>query len=216
MEGHILWQLRALPTVYWGRTQCYPLSANVCAYAPNYYILVISDRWLHAETCLPISLKHLLVPKNFPKPTPLLDLQALPLSTLHKKEFKAVNANTFQTFNKMQTQVFQARYTSNESVFVSASAGTSGKTICVEFILLWLWSKPEQLRVVCIKPARKWLICGSRGRHRNFKNSKEGRRSVSETSTDLQLLEKGDTIICTPTQVCLNSCPWHWLLDSES
>jgi len=44
---------------------------------PNYYISVISDRWLHAETRLPISFNHLILPKKFPKPTPLLDLQAL-------------------------------------------------------------------------------------------------------------------------------------------
>jgi hypothetical protein len=55
---------------------------------PNYYISVISDRWLHAETRLPISFKHLIVP------TPLLDLQALPLSALHNKEFEALYANT--------------------------------------------------------------------------------------------------------------------------
>lgn len=116
---------------------------------PNYYISVISDRWLHAETCLPISFKHLIVPKKFPKPTPLLDLQALPLSALHNKEFEALYANTIQTFNKIQTQVFQALYTSDENVFIGAPTG-SGKTICAEFALLRLWSKPEQLRAVCI------------------------------------------------------------------
>src|SRR5712671_2542853 len=46
---------------------------------PNYYINVIADRWLHAETRLPISFKHLILPEKFPLPTPLLDLQSLPL-----------------------------------------------------------------------------------------------------------------------------------------
>jgi hypothetical protein len=31
---------------------------------PDYYISVISDRWLHAETRLPISFKHSFSPKN--------------------------------------------------------------------------------------------------------------------------------------------------------
>jgi pre-mRNA-splicing helicase BRR2 len=47
---------------------------------PNYYISSISDHWLHAETRLPISFKHLILPEKFPSPTPLLNLQSLPLS----------------------------------------------------------------------------------------------------------------------------------------
>ena len=46
---------------------------------PNYYISVVSDRWLHAETRLPISFKHLILPKKFSPPTSLLELQQLPL-----------------------------------------------------------------------------------------------------------------------------------------
>jgi pre-mRNA-splicing helicase BRR2 len=36
---------------------------------PNYYISIISDCWLHAETRLPISFKHLLLPEKFLPPT---------------------------------------------------------------------------------------------------------------------------------------------------
>ncbi|KAI0312140.1 hypothetical protein OF83DRAFT_1218447, partial [Amylostereum chailletii] len=79
---------------------------------PNYYISVISDRWLHAETRLPISFKHLILPEKFPLPTPLLDLQPLPLSALHSKEFESIYAQSLQTFNKIQTQNFQALHTS--------------------------------------------------------------------------------------------------------
>src|SRR6266851_474835 len=96
---------------------------------PNYYITVIADRWLHAETRLPISFKHLILPEKFPLPTPLLDLQSLPLSALHNKEFESIYSSSLRTFNKVQTQVFQALYTSDENVFIGAPTG-SGKTIC--------------------------------------------------------------------------------------
>jgi pre-mRNA-splicing helicase BRR2 len=109
---------------------------------PNGYISIISDRWL-AETRLPISFKHLILPKTFPSPTPFLDLHALPLSALHNKEFEDIYSSTIQTFNKIQTQVFQALYTSDENVFIGAPTG-SGKTICAELALLRLWSKREQ------------------------------------------------------------------------
>jgi len=48
---------------------------------PNYCISVISDHWLHAETRLPVSFKHLILPEKFPPPTPL-GLQAPPLSAV--------------------------------------------------------------------------------------------------------------------------------------
>jgi pre-mRNA-splicing helicase BRR2 len=54
---------------------------------PNYYISVVPDRWLCAETRLPIWFKHLILPEKFLPPTPLLDLQVLPLSALHNRDF---------------------------------------------------------------------------------------------------------------------------------
>ncbi|KAG2102868.1 P-loop containing nucleoside triphosphate hydrolase protein, partial [Suillus discolor] len=92
----------------------------------------------------------------FPPPTPLLELQPLPLSALHNKEFKSIYSSTIQTFNKIQTQVFQALYTSDENVFIGAPTG-SGKTICTEFALLHLWSKHEQPRAVCIEPYQEMV-----------------------------------------------------------
>ena len=74
-----------------------------------------------------------------------------PLPALHNKESEAIYSNGIQTFNTIQTQVFQALYTTDENIFIGAPTG-SGKTICAEFALLRLWSKREQPRVVCIEP----------------------------------------------------------------
>ncbi|KAF8886795.1 putative RNA helicase [Infundibulicybe gibba] len=178
---------------------------------PNYYISVISERWLHAETRLPISFKHLILPEKFPPPTPLLDLQSLPLSALHNKEFEEIYSSTIQTFNKIQTQVFQALYTSDENVFIGAPTG-SGKTICAEFALLRLWSKRDQPRAVCIEPYQEMVDQRVREWRAKFSKLQGGKEIVSltgETSADLRLLEKGDVIVCTPTQWDVLSRRWR-------
>ncbi|SJK98702.1 probable ATP dependent RNA helicase [Armillaria ostoyae] len=178
---------------------------------PNYYISIISDRWLHSETRLPISFKHLILPEKFPTPTPLLDLQPLPLSALHNKEFEKLYASTIETFNKIQTQVFQALYTSDENVFIGAPTG-SGKTVCAEFALLRLWSKREQPRAVCIEPYQEMVDQRVKEWQDKFSGLQGGKEIVSltgETSADLRLLEKGDVIVCTPSQWDVLSRRWR-------
>ncbi|KAI6134777.1 putative RNA helicase [Pisolithus croceorrhizus] len=178
---------------------------------PNYYISVVSDRWLHAETRLPISFKHLILPEKFPPPTPLLDLQPLPLSALHNKEFENIYSATIKTFNKIQTQVFQALYTSDENVFIGAPTG-SGKTVCAEFALLRLWSKRDGSRAVCIEPYQEMVDQRVVEWRRKFSGVQGGKEIVSltgESSADLRLLEKGDVIICTPTQWDVLSRRWR-------
>lgn len=41
---------------------------------PQYFVKVVSDRWLHCETQIPISFKNLLLPAKFPPCTELLEL----------------------------------------------------------------------------------------------------------------------------------------------
>ena len=71
---------------------------------PNYFISIVSDRWLHSETRLPVSFQHLILPEKFPLPTTLLDLQALPISALHNREYQNVYESTLPkggSFNKV-------------------------------------------------------------------------------------------------------------------
>ncbi|KAF9267488.1 Sec63-domain-containing protein [Marasmius fiardii PR-910] len=176
---------------------------------PNYYISVVSDRWLHGETRLPISFKHLILPEKFPPPTPLLDLQPLPISALHNKQFEKIYASSISNFNKIQTQVFQALYTTDENVFIGAPTG-SGKTMCAEFALLRLWSKPQAARAVCIEPYQEMVDMRLKEWQTKFADlDKEFVALTGETSADLRLLEKGDVIICTPSQWDVISRRWR-------
>ena len=80
----------------------------------------------------------------------------------------------------------------------------SGKTICAEFALLRLWSKQGQPRAVCIEPYQEMVNAQVKEWRAKFEKLQGGKEIVSltgETSVDLRLLEKGDIIVCTPTQV---------------
>ena len=69
---------------------------------PQYFIRVISDRWIASETQLPVSFRHLILPEKYPLPTELLDLQPLPVSALRNSDYEQLY--NLQFFNPIQTQ----------------------------------------------------------------------------------------------------------------
>lgn len=173
---------------------------------PNYYISVISDRWLQSETRLPISFQHLIRPEPFPPHTALLDLQPLPVTALHNKAFE--DLYPFELFNKIQTQVFPALFTTDENVFVGAPTG-SGKTICAEFALLRLWSKRDAPRAVCIEPYQEMVDARVSEWADKFSDlNKEVFALTGEATADRALLLKADVVVCTPNQWDLLSRRW--------
>lgn len=173
---------------------------------PNYYISVISDRWMQSETRLPVSFQHLIRPEPFPPHTPLLDLQPLPVSALHNKAFE--NLYPFESFNKIQTQVFQALFTTDDNVFIGAPTG-SGKTFCAEFALLRLWSQRDPPRAVCIEPYQEMVDTRVAEWSEKFKPlNKEVVALTGEATADLALLRKSDITVCTPAQWDLLSRRW--------
>jgi pre-mRNA-splicing helicase BRR2 len=92
---------------------------------PNYFVSVISDKWLHAETRLPMSFKNLILPAKYPPHTELLDLQPLPVSGLRNEAYQAIY-KSYEYFNSIQTQVFNTLFASDENALICAPVG-SGK-----------------------------------------------------------------------------------------
>jgi pre-mRNA-splicing helicase BRR2 len=72
---------------------------------PQYFVRVVSDRWLGSETVLPVSFRHLILPEKYPPPTELLDLQPLPVSALRNPSYEVLYQK-FRHFNPIQTQVY--------------------------------------------------------------------------------------------------------------
>ncbi|XP_074274813.1 DExH-box ATP-dependent RNA helicase DExH12-like [Silene latifolia] len=167
---------------------------------PQYFIHVVSDKWLRSETVLPVSFRHLILPEKYPPPTELLDLQPLPVSALRNSSYEALYQE-FRHFNPVQTQVFTVLYNTDDNVLVAAPTG-SGKTICAEFAILRNHQKsPEStMRVVYIAPMEALAKERYRDWERKFARGL-GLQVVEltgETTTDLKLLERGQIIISTP------------------
>ncbi|KAH8676320.1 Sec63 Brl domain-containing protein [Xylariales sp. PMI_506] len=177
---------------------------------PNYFISVISDRWMHSETRLPISFQKLILPEKFPPHTQLLDLQPLPVAALKAKDYAKVYEG-WSYFNKIQTQTFNSLYTTEDNVFVGAPTG-SGKTVCAEFAILRHWSKPEYGRAVYIAPFQEQVdvrLQDWQKRLGHLRGGKDIVKLTGETATDLKLLEQGDLILATPTQWDVLSRQWQ-------
>lgn len=170
---------------------------------PNYYISLVSERWLHSEVRLPISFKHLILPEKFAPPTPLLDLQPQPLSVLGGSV-----AATYEWphMNRVQTQAFHALYETDASVLLAAPVG-AGKTFCAELALYRLWQQGGG-RAVCIVPYVSMVAPRLALWKARFAD-KTVSALAAETSTNLRLLETSDVIIATPEQWDVLSRRWR-------
>lgn len=178
---------------------------------PNYYISVVSDRWLHSEVRLPISFKNLILPDKFPPHTPLLDLQPQPIAALNDRAAEEMYSKMFPQFNKVQTQTFHALYGSDDSVFIGAPTG-SGKTVCAELALLRLWKDPGAGRAVCIVPYESMVAPRVAAWTASFGNYQDGKKVVGltgETSADLRLLELAEVVVSTPERWDVLSRRWR-------
>ncbi|TGZ82009.1 putative pre-mRNA splicing helicase [Ascodesmis nigricans] len=177
---------------------------------PNYFITVLSDRWMHSETKLAVSFRKLILPDKFPPPTPLLDLVPLPVTALKRKDYVSLYPE-WSHFNKIQTQTFKELYDTDHNAFVGAPAG-SGKTVLAEFAIMRHWTKSDYGRAVYIAPFQELV-------DRRYEDWKERLSSVAggkdvvkltgETSADLKLLERGDLILATPSQWDVLSRQWQ-------
>jgi pre-mRNA-splicing helicase BRR2 len=177
---------------------------------PHYFVSVISDRWMHSETKLPVSFQKLILPEKFPPHTPLKDLQPLLVAALKTDDYKALYPE-WERFNKIQTQTFESLFSTDENVFVGAPTG-SGKTVCAEFALLRHWSKNYAGRAVYIAPFQELVDLRLQDWQQRFSKLRGGKEVVKltgETTADLKILDRGDLVLATPAQWDVLSRQWQ-------
>lgn len=175
---------------------------------PQYFIRVVSNRWLASETQLPVSFRHLILPEKYIPPTELLDLQPLPITALRNPTYESLYNTKFDFFNPIQTQVFNALYNTDDNVFLGAPTG-SGKTICAEFAILKQFNVNPDAKIVYVTP--KMELCEIVRREWETKFgalSKKVAVLTGETATDLKIITKANLIISTPTNWDILSRRW--------
>jgi len=176
---------------------------------PHYFLRVVSDRWIGAETQLPVSFRHLILPeKNLP-PTELLDLQPLPVTALRSPKLEALYLDKFPQFNPIQTQVFNAVYNSDDNIFIGAPTG-SGKTTIAEFAVLRLLQQNPEGRAVYLvsKEAQAELVFADWHHKFAVTLGKKVVMLTGETGTDLKLLAKGQVVLSTAEKWDVLSRRW--------
>ncbi|XP_063543869.1 U5 small nuclear ribonucleoprotein 200 kDa helicase [Cydia strobilella] len=178
---------------------------------PQYFLRVVSDRWIAAETQLPVSFQHLILPEKNMPPTELLDLQPLPVSALRNPKFEELYKETFKQFNPVQTQVFNAVYNTDDNVFVGAPSG-SGKSVIAELALLRLLSSNAAGRVVYLLPKDALADIVFSDWYHKFATPDGFNLKVvqltGETATDHKLLNRGQIIITTAEKWDVLSRRW--------
>lgn len=175
---------------------------------PNFFISVISERWLNCETRLVVDLQQVRLPRKFPAPTPLLDTKLVPTSELNEEEFSEVFG--FAAFNKFQSQTFHSVYNSNANVFIGAAKGT-GKTVLAELALLNHW-RQNKGRAIYINPRQEkidYLIRSWTKRLSGLAGGKTIDKLGLETTLNLRIIAQSHLILATPEQFEVVSRSWR-------
>jgi activating signal cointegrator complex subunit 3 len=174
-----------------------PIQPQDPAAPGQYYIHILSDRWMGSETIETLSFKDLVLPNEVPPHTELLPLQPLPVSALANEKFQSIYP--FTHFNPIQTQTFHTLYHTDSNVLVGAPTG-SGKTIVSEVAMMKLFRDTPELKVVYIAPLKALV----RERMKDWQKKlvqKVGKKMVELTgdyTPDMQLLQSADIILTTP------------------
>lgn len=185
---------------------------------PQYFIKVISDRWMHSDVTIPVSFKHLILPSKYPPCTELLDLQPLPTSVVKVVRDKndLLKTPLYETlyrdseygvvveqFNPIQTQSFSSLYETDENVLICAPSG-SGKTVCAEFAILRLFAKEPNGKCVyfaskddLVMPMYEYFKMRFGGKPFALKVV----MLTGDSASDLKLLESGNIVV---------TCCVHW------
>lgn len=87
----------------------------------QYFVRVVSDRWVGSETVEAVSFRNLILPHMASTHTALLDVHPVPRSALQNEIYESLYS--FSHFNPIQSQTFYTLYHTDNNVLVGAPTG---------------------------------------------------------------------------------------------
>lgn len=175
---------------------------------PNFFISVISERWLNSENQLALGMEQLRLPKKFPAPTPMIDMALVSTLELEDNDYQGVF--DFTNFNKFQSQIFHSAYNSNANILVGASKG-AGKTVIAELALLNHW-RQNKGRAFYISPYQEKIDRLKEhwdARLSNLAGGKAIAKLGVDTTLNLRIISQNHLILATPGQMDTVSRRWR-------
>uniref|UniRef100_A0A0N5AID2 U5 small nuclear ribonucleoprotein helicase n=1 Tax=Syphacia muris TaxID=451379 RepID=A0A0N5AID2_9BILA len=113
----------------------------------NYQVRVSSDYFVIDDNTVPISMHNCVLPFANCLHTDLLDLDPLPITALHNKQFESI-------YNILiQYKVFHTLYNTDKNCLIGAPTG-SGKTLCAELAIFRIFLNQPSNKCVYIAPLK--------------------------------------------------------------
>lgn len=175
---------------------------------PNYFVSLISEKWLHCETRIPIILSSIKLPDKFPAPKLITNDSLISVSELNIPEFE--NVFPFNDFNKFQSEAFDTVYNTQKNIIFFTSKG-NGKNAIAELALLNHW-KNEKGRAVYLSPIQEcidFLFKKWKKKLSKLAGGKVISKLTGDLNVDLKLIASSHLVLATPAQFDLVSKKWR-------
>ena len=178
---------------------------------PFYFIRIVPDRWLIADTLRPISFRTLVLPeKNLPL-TELQDSPPVAVSLQWPEGAEMLNKIGIEFLNPLQSQMLEPLWGSDNNAVLCAPL-SSGRSVCLDFAIM---------RVFCGRKGKKVIFMTPNAAVANLKLQEFRRKFASQPDREIELLtgdpgqqdlkifEASDLIVCTPFALDLISRKWR-------
>lgn len=162
----------------------------------EYFVRILSDSWVSCEVLSSISLEDITLPQFSQSFTSIEDKSLLPVSVVGEPYMNSLRQYEF--FNKLQTQVFDKIYRSDDNMVIAAPNG-SGKGLCILLALYRLRKRHPSAKCVYVSPVEG--IVRKRYSEWKFLSNSFGWNVVNFTSSDtMETFNSADVIMCSSKQ----------------
>ena len=175
---------------------------------PTIYISVISERWWHSTSRLPVVLETIKLPKKFPLGRELDEVDTVLADSLGNKELSDIFKGS--TFNDIESDVFPVLFETNENILIGCPKG-SGKTNMALLAILNHW-RQNKGRAVYISTSQDHINNNYIQWNKKISHIAGGKviNKLSDNITsNVKLLAQSHLILATPQQFDALSRNWR-------